>query len=538
MNDESRSWWTGVTPKLTACIVVVIALACMANVMTASRQLESVRTRNFQNTGAVIADELLGLVGSGDEAAVRRVLEHDKHHNGVRYILIVDREGRIRVHSFGAVVPDNLLNAITSAPHEALTATTRLTPLVTYRDEASDTARVMDIQTAPSSTVDGLGAAAPTSQFVVHVGMDWDVIADESAHVRSYMISAGSVVGLIGIVFLLFVARRVVVKPVQELTRITSHIVRQGDLTQEISISSSDEIGELARSFNALVKRLRSIPAALQESTDLLATSVADLSAFTTGQSQTLTKQAAALQETQVTAQEIKQTSLVAAQKAEAVIQVTDRAESVSRSGEMAVAQSLKAMLEMRAQVEEIASRIGSLGAKTAQIGDITQTVKDLADQSNMLALNAAIESVRAGEHGRGFSVVAREIRSLADQSIHATSRVREILEDVRGAVGGAVSITERGALRIESGMADVKTTGEKLTELSAIVKENSSVVRQINAAVGQQNAGVAQIFSAITDQNRMMEETMKRLSQTEAAVRTIEEVAIRLVKLVDEFKV
>ena len=525
MNERVSSWWSGVTPKLTAYIVVVIALVCIANVMTATRQLESERVQNFEQKGSVIAQDVLSMMEAGDEPLVQRAIKQNKAHRGVHYIFISDKDGKVRSHTFTAGVPDDLRAALATAPREAIDENLRMARKVIYRTPNGDTDSVIDLS---GSSAGGMS---------VNVGMDRDMIDTEMMRLRSYMIGAGAVVGLFGMVFLLFVARKIIVRPVQELTRITSEIVRKGDLTQEIAVTSTDEIGELARSFNALVQRLREIPAALRESTELLASSVADLSAFTTGQSQTLTRQAAALQETQVTAQEIKQTSLVAAQKAEAIIQVTDRAESVSRSGELAVEQSLKALFDMRSQVEEIATRIASLGDKTVQIGDITQTVKDLADQSNMLALNAAIEAVRSGEHGRGFSVVAREIRNLADQSIQATNRVREILEDVRGAVGGAVSITERGAGRIESGLAEVKTTGEKLTELSAIVKENSAVVRQINAAVGQQNAGVAQIFSAITDQNRMMEETMKRLSQTEAAVKTIEEVAIRLVRLVDEFK-
>src|SRR5205807_7876883 len=114
--------------------------------------------------------------------------------------------------------------------------------------------------------------------------------------------------------------------------------------------------------------------------------------------------------------------------------------------------------------------KITQLSERTQQIGGITQTVKDLADQSNMLALNAAIEAVRSGEHGKGFAVVAREIRSLADQSIQATNRVREILEDISGAIRSAVQITEAGKQRMESGLVQMKSSGENLRELSSIV--------------------------------------------------------------------
>jgi methyl-accepting chemotaxis protein len=188
--------------------------------------------------------------------------------------------------------------------------------------------------------------------------------------------------------------------------------------------------------------------------------------------------------------------------------------------------------------VDEIARRIGQLVERTEQIGGITQTVKDLADQSNMLALNAAIEAVRSGEHGKGFAVVAREIRSLADQSIEATSRVREILEDIGSATRAAVAITEHGSQKIDGGLGQVRATGENLRALSNIVKENSAAVRQIAAAVSQQNAGITQIFGAVTDQTRMMDETMRRLETTTKAAAVLKGLSQRVADVVSRFKV
>src|SRR5204863_3969142 len=158
--------------------------------------------------------------------------------------------------------------------------------------------------------------------------------------------------------------------------------------------------------------------------------------------------------ETQATAQEIKQTSQLAAQKAESVLKVAEHADSVGRSGETAIEHSLGGLTDIRAQFQEVARCIRELNERTIQIGGITQTVKDLADQSNMLALNAAIEAVRSGEHGKGFAVVAREIRSLADQSIQATNRAREILEDISGSIRGSVAMTARSSQKIEGGLA------------------------------------------------------------------------------------
>jgi methyl-accepting chemotaxis protein len=164
--------------------------------------------------------------------------------------------------------------------------------------------------------------------------------------------------------------------------------------------------------------------------------------------------------------------------------------------------------------------------------------VTKLADQSNMLALNAAIEAVRSGEHGKGFSVVAKEIRTLADQSLKATERVNKILEDVSAAIGETVRITEKGAQRMETGLAQVKASGENLRELSNIVRENASAVRQISAAVSQQNAGVTQVFAAVSDLNRMMEESVARLESTHQATAELQAVTDRVVGIVKSYRV
>jgi len=303
-------------------------------------------------------------------------------------------------------------------------------------------------------------------------------------------------------------------------------------------VESNDEVGELSEAFAQMVARLKQVVGALQESVQLLSEAGRELSSSTSEQSETITRQATALQETQVTAQEIKQTSLLAAQKAEMVIRLAEKADGVSSQGEAAIERSLGGLTDIRSQVDEIATKIATLSDRTQQIGSITATVKDLADQSNMLALNAAIEAVRSGEHGKGFAVVAREIRSLADQSIQATNRVREILDDIGSAIHATVQVAERGSQKIDGGLLQVRSSGENLRELSGIVKDNSAAVRQIAAAVSQQNAGITQIFGAVTDQTRMMDETMRRLETTTQAAEVLQSLSQRVSDVLKGFKV
>ncbi len=362
----------------------------------------------------------------------------------------------------------------------------------------------------------------------------WKVLFDEEDRMletrmkgdlkrRDVALTSAALAALLS-VLVAFLVLRAVTGPIKLVLEVANKIAR-GEVPESLDfVESKDEMGLLLTGIKNMLQflDLRNTMQTLQSSASMLTEAVNDMDQQSNEAEQQITRQAAALHETQATAQEIKQTSQVAAQKAEVVLKVAEQADSVGRSGENAIEHSLGGLTDIRAQFQEVARCIRELNERTMQIGSITQTVKDLADQSNMLALNAAIEAVRSGEHGKGFAVVAREIRSLADQSIQATNRVQEILDGTNQAIRLAVSITETGGQRMEGGLLQVKESGENLHELSKIVKESSQGVRQIAAAVNQQNAGITQIFSAVIDQNKMMEETTLRLSATREAAKLV----------------
>ncbi|MCE9670065.1 methyl-accepting chemotaxis protein [Myxococcus stipitatus] len=328
-------------------------------------------------------------------------------------------------------------------------------------------------------------------------------------------------------------------RPISRLSEVVSRVVREGDLTQRVEVPDRrDEVGQLALAFSQMMDHLRESNRELQEGTRVLGRTVADLTAAAAQQEGNLSRQAAALHETQETAREIEQTSRMAAERSQAVLGVAERSQEVGRAGEATVAASLQGFEQLREQVGRMVASISALNERTRQIGGITQTVKDLADQSNMLALNAAIESARSGEHGKGFGVVAREIRSLADQSISSTSRVKEILDDIRVSIQGSVKLAEESQEGAETGLSQVHASGESLRELVGIVHDNVAAAKQIAAAVTQQSAGVSQIFTAVTDLSRMMEETMSGLRGAQQMTAALREVAARMEKVAATYRV
>jgi methyl-accepting chemotaxis protein len=371
----------------------------------------------------------------------------------------------------------------------------------------------------------------------VYLGLNEDHVTEILNQQRFRALLTLAVVLAVGLILLAFEIGQLI-RPIVNLTEVTRRIVEEGDLTQEVKVNSLDEVGRLSRNFAAMVDRLRQIPRELSRNAQLLGQAVAALEEATAAQDAVVTRQASALQETQVTAEEIRQTSRVAARSAEGILRDIAKAEAAGEKGAFALEQSQQSLGDILSSVRATSSSIGDLGERTRQIGGITNTVKDLADQSNMLALNAAIEAVRSGEHGKGFALVAREIRRLADQSIQSTERVREILESVGGAVAGAVAGSEDGARRVEASLEQMRTSSEHLRALALVVRDTSSAVRQIANAVGEQDTGVNQVFAAVVDQNKMMEESMLQLQGTLKAVSTLKEVSSGLGEVLSRYKV
>jgi methyl-accepting chemotaxis protein len=333
-----------------------------------------------------------------------------------------------------------------------------------------------------------------------------------------------------------FIGRQLVA-PLRQLTD-AAHRIAQGDLRESVSIQSSDEVGQLASAFTAMTARLKDMLLHLQSSSTMLGDSVRGLNASAEEQNQMVSRQAAAVQETQVTAQEIRQTSLLAAKTAGTVLTVAERADELGRNGEQAIGASIQGMEELRSHVVQITERILALSTRTAQISGITETVKNLADQSNLLAVNAAIEAARSGEQGKGFAVVAREIRALADQSIRSTNQVREILVDISAAIAATVSLTEEGAQRMEEGLSQVRASGSSLRELSTIIRDNAASVRQIAHAVNQQNGGIEQIFGAVNELNQLMTQTVDVIGNTTKSAVSLKALSDEVAEMVREYRV
>jgi len=349
-----------------------------------------------------------------------------------------------------------------------------------------------------------------------------DAMRNNSTKTTNFIVF-GSLIGLVLLTVAGTVITRNITRPLGMVVSVSSDIAA-GDLTTDIPVDRrSDEVGELNLSFRSMLANLKQQTRSIADIVNSLAASSSEISTTVSQLAASTAETSTSVSETSTTAEEIRQTAEVSSNKAENVAALAREAEEYSRSGREALEEMLGGMTEIQSRMESIGESIMRLSEQSQAIGEIIASVDDLADQSNLLAVNAAIEAARYEDQGKGFTVVAQEIRSLADQSKQGTRKVRTILNDVQKATTNAVLAVEQGGKTVEAAMKQSQKAREAIQSMTESIGDTSQAGKQIAASSQQQTAGIEQIVVAIenirqaTSQNavstRQIEETTRRLA-------------------------
>jgi methyl-accepting chemotaxis protein len=300
----------------------------------------------------------------------------------------------------------------------------------------------------------------------------------------------------------------------------------QGEIGRKVEVDTNDEFGVLGRSYNQMIDLIVYLIRQTQESSRRLAQSSSDILSATEQQASGSAQQAASISETTATMEELAATYRQIADNANQVVKMAEASLGSAESGQQAVMNTLTAMEEIKVRAQSSAGKILALGERSQQIGQVLSIINNIADQTKILALNAAIEAARAGEAGKGFSVVAIEIRKLAESVVDSTGEISTIMTEIQSAANDLVLSTEQELKQVQEGVDLAGVTGDSLDQILEMIEQTTVAAKEISAGTQQQRSATEQVVKAMKEVAAVAQQTAAGSRQVAGAAETLSGIA------------
>ena len=308
---------------------------------------------------------------------------------------------------------------------------------------------------------------------------------------ENWLHSFGHLLALIvtTLVMVQWLVHKMVIVPLKRLTQVVEDIAKGDcDLTKRVLVTNHDEIGQLGQLVNQFIEKLQLSMVKVGEVTNRVAIDLQEMSATADEMAKgvdtqkiKVTQSASAVEEMMMTAGEVARNSQEASD-------IAQEASNTAKNGQRVVNEAVVSMQMVAEAVGQSSTVIAALGKSSNQIGEIVGTIEDIADQTNLLALNAAIEAARAGEQGRGFAVVADEVRKLAERTTKATKEISGMIRQIQADTKIAVMSMEDGTQKVGNGVMLANETSDALTRIQSLVMQTAGMIQQIAAAAEEQS--------------------------------------------------
>lgn len=352
----------------------------------------------------------------------------------------------------------------------------------------------------------------------------------------SLVMTGLAVAGMILALMLGIFISRGVTRPLANGVEVARRLA-DGDLTVEVVVESKDETGQLMAAMQTMVHNLRDM---ITNTVDI-STSIASASnqlQSTAQQIATGAEEVAAQTSTVATAsEEMAATSSDIARNCTMAADASQHSTNAANAGAAVVQETITGMNIIADRVRRTSTTVEALGSRSEEIGEIVGTIEDIADQTNLLALNAAIEAARAGEQGRGFAVVADEVRALAERTTKATKEIGAMIKAIQNETKVAVRAMEEGVTEVEKGAASSQKSGQALKEILDRISEVSMQVSQIATAAEEQTATTNEVTSNVHQITEVVHQTANGAEETASAAAQLAKQAENLQLLIRRFK-
>lgn len=377
--------------------------------------------------------------------------------------------------------------------------------------------------------------------WIICAGASLDELSTEAKVLRNAMIVATLLVVVILVLSFMVIVRLWITKPLQQAVAETS-LLAAGDFRKVADFEaggpkSVDEVEQLTAEIQHMAASLKNLLIKIDRASQEVS-SAAALVNSTAEQIATGSEEVAAQSATVATAgEEMSATSGDIAHNCLMAAEGAERATKSAQSGSEVVDKTVAVMGQIAERVHESAKTVEGLGVRSDQIGEIIGTIEDIADQTNLLALNAAIEAARAGEQGRGFAVVADEVRALAERTTRATKEIGQMIKSIQNETKGAVDAMELGVRQVETGTKEAARSGEALRDILEQINDVAMQVNQIATAAEEQTATTSEISNNIQQITEVVLQTSQGAHESATAASQLKGNAEELQRLVSAFK-
>jgi methyl-accepting chemotaxis protein len=330
----------------------------------------------------------------------------------------------------------------------------------------------------------------------------------------------------------IFIAR-VTSRPVKEVVQ----SIDNADLNMAFNSDRKDEVGDLQRSFDRFVKSIKETLLQVAEASAAVASASSEISSSTEQMAAGSQEQTSQAGEVASAVEEMTKTIVENSKNAANTADTAKTAKAAAEQGDQVVDETVAGMKRIAEVVRKSAATVQALGKSSDQIGEIIGVIDDIADQTNLLALNAAIEAARAGEQGRGFAVVADEVRKLAERTTKATKEIASMIKTIQTDTAGAVTSMGEGTRQVDEGIKLADKAGDSLKEIVGISQKVTDMVAQIAAASEQQSSASEQISKNVEAISTVTGETAQGTQQIARAAEDLNRLTENLQQYIDKFK-